>query len=92
VTADTVRHPYRAVFLDRDGVINQLLVREGKPYPPSGLIEFEILSGVSEACRVLKELGFTLVVTNRMLVEVLFLLRRWKPSMHGYCRSFQSTA
>ena len=26
----------RAVFLDRDGVINRAIVREGKPYPPAG--------------------------------------------------------
>ena len=24
----------RAVFLDRDGVINRAIVRDGKPYPP----------------------------------------------------------
>ena len=26
----------RAVFLDRDGVINRASVRDGRPYPPSG--------------------------------------------------------
>src|SRR5579863_3485230 len=26
-----------AVFLDRDGVLNRAFVRDGKPYPPSGL-------------------------------------------------------
>jgi D-glycero-D-manno-heptose 1,7-bisphosphate phosphatase len=56
--------PRRAVFLDRDGVINRPLVREGKPYPPSSLAEFDILSGVPEACRVMKDLGFVLVVTT----------------------------
>jgi D-glycero-D-manno-heptose 1,7-bisphosphate phosphatase len=54
----------RAVFLDRDGVINRPLIRAGKPYPPTSLIEFEILPGVSEACRALKELGFLLVVVT----------------------------
>jgi len=44
----------RAVFLDRDGVINRVLVREGKPYPAASLGEFEILPGVPEACRLLK--------------------------------------
>lgn len=33
----------RAVFLDRDGVINRALVRDGQPYPPASLAEFEIL-------------------------------------------------
>ena len=41
----------RAVFLDRDGVINRAVVREGKPYPPATLAEFEILPGVLDALR-----------------------------------------
>jgi D-glycero-D-manno-heptose 1,7-bisphosphate phosphatase len=56
----------RAVFLDRDGVINRSIVRDGKPYPPASLSEFEFLPGVTEACRLLKESGFLLViVTNQ---------------------------
>ncbi len=54
----------RAVFLDRDGVINRSIVREGKPYPPASLGEFEFLPGVTEACRLLKEAGFLLVVAT----------------------------
>jgi D-glycero-D-manno-heptose 1,7-bisphosphate phosphatase len=59
--ADT---PRRAVFLDRDGVINRPLIRHGKPYPPACLDEFEILPGVGDACRLLKGLGFLLVVAT----------------------------
>ena len=33
----------RAVFLDRDGVLNRAVVRDGKPYPPHELEEFAIL-------------------------------------------------
>lgn len=56
----------RAVFLDRDGVLNRAIVRRGKPYPPTGLAELEILPGVVEACRALQEAGFVLVaVTNQ---------------------------
>lgn len=54
----------RAVFLDRDGVINRALERDGKPYPPSSLAEFEILPDVPEACRRLKDAGFLLVVAT----------------------------
>jgi len=53
-----------AVFLDRDGVINRALTRDGKPYPPSSLAEFEILPGVAEACAKLKQAGFVLVVAT----------------------------
>jgi len=56
----------RAVFLDRDGVINEAIVSEGKPYPPEGLENLRILPGVSEALEKLKQKGFlNLVVTNQ---------------------------
>jgi len=54
----------RAVFLDRDGVINRPLVRNGKPYPPASIAEFEILPGVEEACARLKVAGWLLVVAT----------------------------
>ena len=56
----------RAVFLDRDGVLNHAIVKDGRPYPPSGLHELELLPGVIEACRALKESGYVLImVTNQ---------------------------
>lgn len=56
----------RAVFLDRDGVINFVFVRNRHPYPPSGLEELKILAGVSEALTRLRAAGFRLiVVTNQ---------------------------
>jgi D-glycero-D-manno-heptose 1,7-bisphosphate phosphatase len=55
-----------AVFLDRDGVINQVIVRDGVPYPPAGVDECELLPGVCEACRMLQRTGYLLiVVTNQ---------------------------
>lgn len=56
----------RAVFLDRDGVINQAIVREGRPYPPQSVAEMEILEGVREALASLRGAGFlNIVVTNQ---------------------------
>lgn len=54
----------RAVFLDRDGVINRAILRDGKPYAPTTPAEFEILPGVPEACARLKRAGFLLVVAT----------------------------
>ena len=54
----------RAVFLDRDGVINRALERDRKPYPPTNLNEFEILPDVYDACARLKAAGFILVVAT----------------------------
>jgi len=64
VGIDKLRRP--AVFLDRDGVLNRAIVRDGKPYPPSSLEELEMLPGVSEACHDLSKAGFLLImVTNQ---------------------------
>lgn len=56
--------PKPCVFLDRDGVLNRAVVRNGKPYPPATLEEFEILPGVAEACTLLKGVGYLLVVVT----------------------------
>ncbi len=56
----------RAVFLDRDGVINRAFVRDGKPYPPANLSALEILPGVNAAMQSLNKAGWLLiVVTNQ---------------------------
>lgn len=59
---DSLTRP--AVFLDRDGVINRAVIRAGRPHPPQSTAEVEILPGVSEALRRLKEAGFALVVVT----------------------------
>ena len=54
------------MFLDRDGVLNRPIIRDGRPYPPATLEEFSILPGVLEACENLRRAGFILlVVTNQ---------------------------
>lgn len=56
----------RAVFLDRDGVLNKALVSNGRPYPPRCPGDLEILPGAAEACAALRQAGFVLVaVTNQ---------------------------
>lgn len=56
----------RAVFLDRDGVINRAVIRGGRPYPPAGVEELELIPGVREGLAALKSLGFLLIVfTNQ---------------------------
>ena len=54
----------RAVFLDRDGVINRAVVRDGRPSSPGTLEELEILPGVRDALTMLREAGFQLVVVT----------------------------
>jgi len=77
-----------AVFLDRDGVLNRAVVRNGKPYPPQTLAEFEILPGVEAATRRLKEEGLTLVLaTNQPDVSKGIQSRETVDAMHDLLRS-----
>lgn len=56
----------QAVFLDRDGVINKVLIKGGRPVSPINLHEFELEEGVKEAFERLKKDKFLLiVVTNQ---------------------------
>ena len=56
----------KAVFLDRDGVINKIYIKDGLPFSPSSFKELEILPGVKESILLLKELNFIcLLVTNQ---------------------------
>jgi D-glycero-D-manno-heptose 1,7-bisphosphate phosphatase len=83
-----------AVFFDRDGVINVPLVRAGKPYPPASLDDFVLYPEVVEACQLLKEAGFFLIVATNQpdvgrgtqsqeMVEAMhFRLLEWLPLDH----------
>ena len=54
----------KAVFLDRDGVINRAYVVEGVSLPPRTLSEVEILDGVAESIAMLKKASFEIVVVS----------------------------
>jgi D-glycero-D-manno-heptose 1,7-bisphosphate phosphatase len=79
---------HRTVFLDRDGVINRALERDGLPYPPGNLGEFEILPDVPAACAKLKQAGYLLVVaTNQPDVGRGTLKRETVETIHAeMCR------
>jgi len=77
----------RAVFLDRDGVLNENLVRNNRPYAPRSLDEFRLLPGVEEAVRRLKAAGFlTIVVTNQPDVADGITPRAVVDAMHAELR------
>lgn len=77
----------RAVFLDRDGVLNRGIIREGKPYPPSTLAQLEILPGVVDALQRLHEAGFLLLVaTNQPDVARGTQTRQVVEAMHAQLR------
>jgi D-glycero-D-manno-heptose 1,7-bisphosphate phosphatase len=56
----------RAVFLDRDGVLNRTFVRDGVAHPPHSVEEVEVLPGVPEALELLRGLDMLLIgVSNQ---------------------------
>jgi len=77
----------RAVFLDRDGVLSRSLVRNGLPFAPTTLEDFEILPEAPEACRQLKQAGFLLiVVTNQPEVGRGTMKKETVEAMHEKMR------
>ncbi len=54
----------RAVFLDRDGVINRIVMRDGAPVSPRNVEEFVFNDGVREAVDELKKLGYMIIVAT----------------------------
>jgi D-glycero-D-manno-heptose 1,7-bisphosphate phosphatase len=56
----------KAVFLDRDGVLNEALLRHGKPFSPMTLAEVVVPPDVPDALDRLRHNGFRLImVTNQ---------------------------
>ena len=59
----------RALFLDRDGVLNELVYYDGKPHSPRFWEEVKHYDGLDELPK-LRELGFLLIlVTNQPDIE-----------------------
>jgi D-glycero-D-manno-heptose 1,7-bisphosphate phosphatase len=77
----------RAVFVDRDGVLNRSHVRNGKPYAPRTLREFRLLPGVARAVGELKDAGYlVIVVTNQPDVGRGLISAQTLEAMHARLR------
>lgn len=67
----------RALFLDRDGIVNEVIMREGKPASPRSLEELVLIPDAILLAQIAKELGFFLVlVTNQPDVQGAFFLEK----------------
>ena len=62
----STRRTRKAVFLDRDGVINRAIVVDGRPYAPRNFGEFRLMPGARAGVARLRKAGFgVVVVTNQ---------------------------
>lgn len=74
----------RAAFLDRDGVLNRAIVRDGRPYAPRSFDDFVILPEAPAAVRRLKDAGYLIVVaTNQKDVGAGLMSRDMLDAMHA---------
>jgi D-glycero-D-manno-heptose 1,7-bisphosphate phosphatase len=79
--------PNRAVFFDRDGVLNRSDVRDGKPYAPRSVDRFHIFQDAPALLHSLKAAGFQLVVvTNQPDVGNGVVERHVVETMHEKLR------
>src|SRR4051812_28977346 len=77
-----------AVFLDRDGVVNRNIMRDGKPCAPRTLAQFRLLPGVKAATRALKDAGYPIViVTNQPDIGNHFIAPEVVEAMHERLRA-----
>ena len=77
----------RAVFLDRDGVLNKAYVRNGKPYSPDTVEEMIIVPDAAPALTRLRDHGFRLIVaTNQPDIARRRLTRAQVDAMNAHLR------
>jgi len=77
-----------AVFVDRDGVLNHAVVRNGKPYPPDSVETLRLCDGVEDAIRELRAAGLlVIVVTNQPDVGAGKQTRETVEAIHAYLRT-----
>ena len=82
----------RAVFLDRDGVINRGFIVDGKSYAPRKIEDFKLLPYVIESVEELINNGFlVIVITNQpdianglLNIETLNLMHEKLNNCHVY--------
>jgi len=71
------------VFLDRDGVVNRNVIRDGKHCAPRTIAQFRLLPGVKEATGALRQAGYLIViVTNQPDIGNHFVATSVVDAMH----------
>lgn len=75
----------KAVFFDRDGVLNYPIIRDGISYPPGSMKELKLIPDLKSLLQSLKDRRFLLfVVTNQPDVERGILHKKDVEEIHGF--------
>ena len=75
----------KAIFLDRDGVINKSIMKDGKPHAPRKFSDFKLFPGVVEAIKNLSDAGYLIfVATNQPDIGNKLVDPNEVEKMHAY--------
>jgi len=78
----------KAVFLDRDGVINKPMIKNGKSYAPRLLKYFKIFPKVKSDVKKLKDKGFKVfVITNQPDIGNKLIKKKTLNEMHSFLKT-----
>jgi D-glycero-D-manno-heptose 1,7-bisphosphate phosphatase len=78
---------HKAVFLDRDGIINRAIIKNNIPYSPRKLSEFTLNTDIKPVIEVVKKHGYiVIVVTNQPDVARGLLKESTLQRMHTIIR------
>jgi D-glycero-D-manno-heptose 1,7-bisphosphate phosphatase len=78
----------QAVFFDRDGVINKVILRNGKPFSPRKFEEFELSDGIKEILEKLKRKDFiNIIITNQPDLTRHLVQQKELQKMHDLIRA-----
>lgn len=77
----------KAIFLDRDGVLNKVLIKKKKGYAPLNFKDFKLYKGVENSCKILKKLNFIIIIiTNQPDITRKKITHNQLNRMHLYLK------
>jgi D-glycero-D-manno-heptose 1,7-bisphosphate phosphatase len=78
----------KAVFLDRDGVLNHVILKNRKPYPPIDLDGVQIIEGVKKFINAFQKANWlVIVVTNQPDVSRNLISKETVEKINSYLKS-----
>ena len=77
----------KAIFLDRDGVLNKVLIKNKKGYAPLNIKEFKLYKGVESYCKIIKKLNYIIIIiTNQPDIARKKITNNQMQKMHIYLK------